>query len=284
MYKLIFAVVMMATMFSSTEENIFLTNSARPTIARYGIISLYYVFECNNVYLQNCGDEIFLKPAAVFKNKPQAPTGVELKKEWLINIYQHPDSVVTAEEETLPTKFFWKEFIPKYQDSKKILVGKYSSADSSCQEFKWQEIPGQKKISVWLIIAIPMLFVTSLLSGLSLRLKNNKVAVAAVATMAVAAIAVAAIIMAPVVMVMTPAVIMPAIMIIIAAAATIMVVTLMVAMAKNHLKISAIWALFLVTIFVICIASLTKSFSVFIILEVMVAIIFFVAWKVGLVK
>jgi hypothetical protein len=193
MFKLIFAVlaVFSAILPTMAEDNCrFISGKnllALPAETKF-INGKFYVYDLDYGRTDSVGR---LLPAVTLKSEPRAPTGMEVKSEWLINLYQHPDLSMTVEEKILPTKFSWQGFIPKYRDNKKILVGKYSSADSSCQEFQWQEIPGQTKTSTRLIVFISILFVAPLLTGLSIRIKNKNVAAVAVIVAAVVVMVVA---------------------------------------------------------------------------------------------
>jgi hypothetical protein len=108
-----------------------------------------------------------IAPVAIF-NLIQLPDGVKLKKEWLIN---RNDSI--AIEERMPTKFFWQGLIPKFEEDKKVLIKKLFGANSENVKFEWQKTLGQEKNSIWLIVATSLLFIASLLFGLSLRFKNT---------------------------------------------------------------------------------------------------------------
>jgi hypothetical protein len=124
-------------------------------------------------YMWSCDGVLMLKPAAIFENKPQAPAGVELKSEWLINLYQHPDSSMILTEKKEKGNFFWQGIIPKYQEVKMVLVGKYYRTDSWCSPIYWQKVFGQEKTSIWLVIFIISLLLASFLAGLSLRSYNK---------------------------------------------------------------------------------------------------------------
>jgi hypothetical protein len=99
---------------------------------------------------------------------------VKLKKEWLIG---GADSTVAVEN--IPEKFFWQGLLPKFKESKKLLVRKFTGIDRV--DFEWQKNAGAKQTSYFMIISICLMFIVSLLSGLWLRIKDND----AVAVMAI---------------------------------------------------------------------------------------------------
>ena len=229
-------------------------------------------------HLARCDGVPVMKPVAIFKNKPQTPDGAELPVEILINLYQHPDSIIALgpEKDSLRT-FFWQKFIPKYTNGI-ILVGQYNKADSSLYWIYWEKTAGQVKTSIWLIIAIILLMLSVLLSGLSLRLNNKKMAVAT----AVAASAIY-LVMVPIVSDNMTFVAMFAAVIVAVLAGLAAEVglwgTAVSAPAKKNLQDSAFLLLTSIILFTIAITLRTTSLPAFVILVAVELIIFFTARK-----
>jgi hypothetical protein len=112
------------------------------------------------------GNVWFLKPDAIFNFEPKAPAGVLIKEAWLIDMYQHPDSIILLDDKNALRQYFWSKVIPKYRNGV-ILTGKYFKDDTVPCEIKWRNDFGSEKISWSLIFAMTLLLFTATSAGIT---------------------------------------------------------------------------------------------------------------------
>ena len=97
-----------------------------------------------------------------------------LREKWLIDMYNHPDSIITFAKKRIITKVFWDGIIPK--DSIDILfyISKYNSTDSTFLDAQWEKEYSIAKTSISLILAIITVIFCLFLLGFALRKKISE--------------------------------------------------------------------------------------------------------------